>query len=121
KNDPLGGTEPLDDNDARDAQTILQESLPPISDILYPIYTSRPSDSGKGAGLWLITAGWRSEDRFPLYAQTVQSFDWADFYESYQGEAYFEWMRTQLNSDEIADLVLIDSRTGVTEMGGVCT
>jgi tetratricopeptide (TPR) repeat protein len=30
-------------------------------------------------------------------------------------------MRRQLNSEELADVVLIDSRTGLTEMGGVCT
>jgi hypothetical protein len=53
------------------------------------------------------------------YAAAVQSFDWADFYASYDGEAYFDWMRDELET--MADVVLIDSRTGVTEMGGVCT
>jgi hypothetical protein len=30
-------------------------------------------------------------------------------------------MRTQLVAEDLAGVVLIDSRTGVTEMGGVCT
>jgi len=53
------------------------------------------------------------------YANRVKAFDWQDFYVNWAGEAYFEWLREQL--DGVADVVLIDSRTGVTEMGGVCT
>jgi tetratricopeptide (TPR) repeat protein len=103
------------------ARKLLQESLPPISDVLYPIHPPSTLDDREGAALWLLPAGWRSGDRFPLYAQAVQSFDWTDFYASFQGELYFEWMREQLISSVLADVVLIDSRTGVTEMGGVCT
>ncbi len=47
------------------------------------------------------------------------TFDWQDFYQNWEGGLYFDWLRQQFN--EIADVVLIDSRTGVTEMGGVCT
>lgn len=99
---------------------ILRETLPPISDVLYPIHAPETND-GKDAALWLIPAGWRSGDRFPVYAQAVQSFDWTDFYNSFDGETYFNWMREQLVAETLADIVLIDSRTGVTEMGGVCT
>ena len=95
------------------------KSLPPICDALYPIHP--PGGDEKSAALWLMPAGWRSGDRFPVYAHAVQSFDWADFYASYEGEAYFNWMREQLAASTLADVVLIDSRTGVTEMGGVCT
>ena len=38
---------------------------------------------------------------------------------SCEGRNYFSWLREQLSA--LADVVLIDSRTGVTEMGGVCT
>ena len=37
---------------------------------------------------------------------------------AYAGHAYFEWMRRQLLAQ--ADVVLIDSRTGLNEMSGVC-
>ena len=53
--------------------------------------------------------------------RTRFSHDWAEFYTSFRGYLYFEWMRRQLIATELADVVLIDSRTGVTEMGGVCT
>ncbi|MBN1874607.1 MAG: AAA family ATPase [Anaerolineae bacterium] len=69
--------------------------------------------------LWLLTAGRRSSAHFTSYAQTVLSFDWQDFYKSWEGERYFDWLREQFES--LADVILIDSRTGVTEMGGVCT
>jgi predicted acylesterase/phospholipase RssA/MinD-like ATPase involved in chromosome partitioning or flagellar assembly len=111
----------------------LEEALPPFSTMLYPMYQGTHHDDGhptphdappngddeRTPGLWLLSSGWRFGERFPVYAQNVQSFDWTDFYNSFQGEAYFEWLRKQLNG--FADVVLIDSRTGVTEMGGVCT
>jgi WD40 repeat protein len=99
---------------------MLREALPPIRHFLYPVEPPRDQADGHGPALWLLPAGWRAGDRFPAYAQAVQSFDWAEFYERYRGEEYFEWLRRQL-LDDLADVVLIDSRTGVTEMGGVCT
>jgi tetratricopeptide (TPR) repeat protein len=99
---------------------LLRDNLPPITDALYPIRVQNTS-VGKGGELKLLPAGWRSGDRFPAYAQAVQSFDWTEFYAAYEGESYFNWMREQLLQPQVADVVLIDSRTGVTEMGGVCT
>ena len=110
---------------------MLDDNLPAFSTMLFPILEGRSSENGtdpdprrasddeRPPGLWLLSAGWRLDERFTSYAQNVQGFDWSGFYNSYQGEAYFEWMRKQLNA--FADIVLIDSRTGVTEMGGVCT
>jgi MinD-like ATPase involved in chromosome partitioning or flagellar assembly len=68
--------------------------------------------------LWLLTSGKRDGDSFSSYAYAIRNFNWQDFYENWEGESYFEWLRQKFN--EIADVVLIDSRTGVTEMGGVC-
>jgi tetratricopeptide (TPR) repeat protein len=96
------------------------KDLPSVSDALYPIHRPETNDD-KAPGLWLLPAGWRAGDRFPVYAQAVQSFDWTDFYASFEGDAYFEWLREQMVTETRADVVLIDSRTGVTEMGGVCT
>ena len=46
---------------------------------------------------------------------------WEDYYASYAGSPYFDWLRAQLTAPDVADIVLVDSRTGITEMGGVCT
>ena len=99
---------------------LLNTSLPSIPGFLYRVEPQEFNESKRlGAGLWLLPAGLRAQDHFTSYSQLVQSFDWADFYTSYQGFYYFEWIREQLTS--FADVVIIDSRTGVTEMGGVCT
>jgi predicted acylesterase/phospholipase RssA/MinD-like ATPase involved in chromosome partitioning or flagellar assembly len=70
-------------------------------------------------GVYLLSAGARSDDKFRNYAVTIQGFGWSEFYAAYEGQEYFSWFRQRLEA--IADVVLIDSRTGVTEMGGVCT
>jgi predicted acylesterase/phospholipase RssA len=97
-----------------DVGKILDEYLPPLSDFVTPIRSPTGTDSS--GELWLLGAGWR-QNRFADYARAVQSFDWDGFYRSFDGEAYFDWMRRQFSG---FDVVLIDSRTGVTEMGGVC-
>jgi WD40 repeat protein len=99
------------------------QSLPPLSDTWIqvrpdPVPSGADSPNDK-AVLRMISAGWRAGDRFADYAREVQNFNWSDFYQSYRGKLYFEWFRNQLESDN--DVVLIDSRTGVTEMSGVCT
>ena len=84
-------------------------------EVAHPVY---PENSSFGQ-LRLITAGRRSPEEPGKYAETVLNFDWQDFYANWQGEAYFNWFRLECN--KFADVVLLDSRTGVTEMGGVCT
>ena len=74
--------------------------------------------AGRGE-LRLLTAGRRDGEANDRYTQLVREFDWAEFYDQWGGAAYFEFFRKDLEQD--ADIVLIDSRTGVTEQGGVCT
>jgi tetratricopeptide (TPR) repeat protein len=106
----------------------LRERLPPMLHALIdiPAPSAAPASGSPDApvapgSLKLLCAGWRGGERFATYANAVQSFDWNDFYASYHGRAYFEWLRESLCAPGLADIVLIDSRTGVTEMGGVCT
>ena len=105
-------------------EEILDKHLPPLSTYLFRLHGSSPtssyssSSSDAGGELLLLPAGWRHKDRFQAYGLAVQGFDWEDFYFSYQGKEYFDWLRKKVLQS--ADVVLIDSRTGVTEMGGVC-
>jgi cellulose biosynthesis protein BcsQ len=79
------------------------------------IYPAR-SDGGS---LDLITAGRRGTDEQMLrYGAELRRFDWMDFYFTWSGELFFEWLRRTFA--ERYDVILVDSRTGVTEMGGVC-
>ncbi len=94
------------------------EEFSPFQDPSQFMVELSPRANRKGQ-LWLLPAGQRSDEHFDKYANAVLTFDWQDFYQNWEGELYFEWLRQRF--EEIADVILIDSRTGVTEMGGVCT
>lgn len=104
------------------------QSIDPDSDSIFPIYENldnyfvdlHPNElaSASEQKLQVLSAG-RRYNRFREYAQQVTEFDWKDFYDNWEGETYFEWFRHELETQ--FDIILIDSRTGVTEMGGVCT
>ena len=80
--------------------------------------TVYPARSDGGA-LDLMTAGRRGTDEQMLrYGVELRRFDWTDFYFTWSGELFFEWLRREFA--ERYDVVLVDSRTGVTEMGGIC-
>jgi WD40 repeat protein len=90
-----------------------------------PVSTGRKRE-GRGA-LSLLTAGRRDGEASFRYAEAVRTFDWDEFYEKWAGDAYIDFFRLDLTGEPrqepagAADLVLVDSRTGVTEQGGVCT
>jgi tetratricopeptide (TPR) repeat protein/MinD-like ATPase involved in chromosome partitioning or flagellar assembly len=89
--------------------------IEPITNFMVPIY-----NEGKSNGtLHLIPPGRRAEKEFAKYAERIRSFDWNDFYANWDGEQFFNWLREELRAS--ADIILVDSRTGVTEMSGVCT
>jgi tetratricopeptide (TPR) repeat protein len=90
-------------------------SVEPLKNFIVPIYDD-PSRPGK---LFLMPSGNRRKPDFAAYAKRVLNFDWARFYTERDGERFFEWFRLELAREW--DVVLIDSRTGVTELGGVCT
>jgi tetratricopeptide (TPR) repeat protein/cellulose biosynthesis protein BcsQ len=87
-----------------------------VENFILPIYQNLP---GNGS-LDLMPAGRREGADLDRYATAVRSFDWQDFYFNWEGELFFEWLRDELTSKRY-DLVLVDSRTGVTEMGGICS
>jgi len=53
----------------------------------------------------------------PEYAASVQRFDWRGFFESHYAffSAFIEFLKSRW------DYILIDSRTGLTDTGGICT
>ena len=75
-----------------------------------------------GGSVGLMTSGRRHpHERYAEYALFVRSFDWQDFFQNWRGDRFFEWLRGALTAPPDGyDVVLVDSRTGVTEMGGVC-
>ena len=94
-------------------------------------YAIRVSGSVSGGSVHLLTAGARPKDAYSKYADEVRDFDWKEFYDEWAGGSYIDFVRTEMSigiqpadgpwMPAAADLVLVDSRTGVTEHGGVCT
>lgn len=69
-----------------------------------------------GAGrIDFIAAGPRGT---PTYRQRVQSLNWNTLYDEYHFGTYLEQLRSELKS--AYDFVLMDSRTGLTEVGAIC-
>jgi MinD-like ATPase involved in chromosome partitioning or flagellar assembly len=69
----------------------------------------------KNGSLKLITSGQKSAD----YVDRVRRFNYSEFYDTSDGGVFIEEIRIAW-LDKF-DYVFIDSRTGLTESGGVCT
>ncbi|MDO9599910.1 MAG: hypothetical protein Q7J47_19520 [Azoarcus sp.] len=92
------------------------DSFRDIERYIATVFGHRPG----GGRLDLMPAGQRlSPAQMSHYALALRTFDWQDFYFNWEGDLFFEWLRRSLLPERY-DLVLIDSRTGVTEMGGIC-
>ena len=69
--------------------------------------------------IWLMPAG---RYTLPGYGEKLNSIDWQDLYDSHSGFLMFEDLRFQWSRHPANfDYVLIDSRTGHTDVGGICT
>jgi MinD-like ATPase involved in chromosome partitioning or flagellar assembly len=62
-----------------------------------------------------LPSGYKSED----YAKELSEFSWSTFFADSRGGEWLEALRDQWSVSY--DFVLIDSRTGLTDSGGVCT
>ena len=105
-------------------QSYLKRASAPVDDPHEPLYPALDDYvtelTSNGAGrLTLMHAGRRWNEDWPGYVRFIQNFDWTDFYERWEGGACLEWFAAELRRK--FEIVLIDSRTGVTEMGGVAT
>ncbi len=69
--------------------------------------------------LWLIPAGqYLSEE----YYRKLSQIDWSFiFSEERDGVAFFQQFLAHIKQELQADFVIIDSRTGITEIAGLCT
>jgi cellulose biosynthesis protein BcsQ len=70
---------------------------------------------GGSLALSIITSGRQDGG----YASRVLGFGWKEFFEFREGGSFIERLRRDWNEE--FDFVLIDSRTGITDTGGVCT
>ena len=64
-----------------------------------------------------LLASGREQDS--SYSKTLEHFDWEELFARHGGGDFFEALRTRWRQD--FDIVLIDSRTGLSDTGGICT
>ena len=76
-----------------------------------------PDIDGSDGELWLMNAG----SSRAAYGNRFRQLDWGGLYEEHHGYLLFEDLKAQWNSVLNPDYVLIDSRTGHTDVGGICT
>lgn len=69
------------------------------------------------ARLWIMPAGAQDEQ----YDTRLRSIDWQRLYEQQSGFLLFEDLKAQWEKGFHPDYVLVDSRTGLTDTGGICT
>jgi MinD-like ATPase involved in chromosome partitioning or flagellar assembly len=89
------------------------ESTPSVLEYVY----GAKLDGVENGSLWIMPAGCQDSS----YDSRFRSIDWQDFYEEQGGFLFFEDMKAQWMEALDPDYVLIDSRTGHTDIGGICT
>jgi MinD-like ATPase involved in chromosome partitioning or flagellar assembly len=67
--------------------------------------------------LYVMPAGKRERG----YAERFNDIDWANLYAEHEGYLMFEDLKAQWKTLLAPDYVLIDSRTGHTDVSGICT
>jgi cellulose biosynthesis protein BcsQ len=72
-------------------------------------------DCGSKHPITLLASGREQDD---AYSTNLETFDWPEFF-ALGGGAFFERLREQWRNR--FDIVLIDSRTGLSDTGGICT
>jgi cellulose biosynthesis protein BcsQ len=76
-----------------------------------------PGIGDKGGKLWIMPAG-RQDG---MYGDRFKAINWQDLYEQNDGYLLFEDLKQQWHSLLDPHYVLIDSRTGHTDIAGLCT
>ena len=89
------------------------DRAPEAEDFLF----ESPPLGENGGHLWIMPSGSHDE----RYARRLAALDWQALYEHFDGYLLFEDLKAQWREALEADYVLIDSRTGHTDVGGICT
>jgi MinD-like ATPase involved in chromosome partitioning or flagellar assembly len=80
------------------------------------IYSASPIGN-KGGQIWVMPAGRRDAE----YQSALTKIDWLTLYRKHDGFLLFEDTKAQWEQEYRPDYVLIDSRTGHTDVEGICT
>ena len=92
---------------------VATRSAPDVSRYIYEAERARQENGG----IWVMPAG-RGGDE---YRQRLCSINWQHLYGKLDGYLFFEDLKEQWRKTLSPDYVLIDSRTGHTDVEGICT
>lgn len=67
--------------------------------------------------LWLMASGKKDQ----LYNRDRARINWTELYDKFDGERFIENWKADIEKTYFPDYVFIDSRTGLTDVGGICT
>jgi small GTP-binding protein len=90
------------------------EQLPKFTESY--IFRLSNSENQKGY-IDLIPAG--DYSNFATYKSSCIDFDWYEFYETYDGKRYIEYVKRELKKLSY-DFIFIDSRTGLNDYSNIC-
>jgi MinD-like ATPase involved in chromosome partitioning or flagellar assembly len=93
-------------------QYLETSEAPDVSEFLY-----RSPLVGTNGQLWVMPSGLPDES----YDARFKSIDWQRLYEHWDGYLLFEDLKLQWDRFLQPEYVFIDSRTGYTDVGGICT
>jgi MinD-like ATPase involved in chromosome partitioning or flagellar assembly/tetratricopeptide (TPR) repeat protein len=89
------------------------QAAPDIAQFIHPCALPGPL-RGK---LWIMPAGRKDTN----YNAARANINWVDLYENHHGELFVENWKAAISHHFRPDYVLVDSRTGLTDVGGICT
>jgi MinD-like ATPase involved in chromosome partitioning or flagellar assembly len=95
-------------------RSYLRNGKPP--DIKSHVYRA-PLALREGGAIWVMPAGRRDAE----YGARLAEIDWQKLYGQHEGFLMMEDLKLRWQEEFAPDYVLIDSRTGHTEVGGICT
>lgn len=96
------------------AEYLATGKAPPIASFVRECVPASTHLRGK---LWLMPSGKKDHQ----YNRDRARINWADLYDKYDGERFIENWKADIEKTYAPDYVLIDSRTGLTDVGGICT
>jgi tetratricopeptide (TPR) repeat protein len=86
-------------------------SVPPIQDFVSEVSWNNP---GK---VYYVSAGRRDQN----YQSLLAKLNWKDFYARHEGFYFVENLKSAIQVIYTPDYLLVDSRTGLTDISGICT
>lgn len=90
-----------------------EKKTPPIDEFVHEC----PANARVRGKLWLMPSGCKDEH----YAARLHRINWAAMYNAHIAQPLIANWKTAIENTYSPDYVFIDSRTGLTDVGGVCT